>query len=270
MTEPTSTCDHQEAEYAGGFRVVNRKGQIILWWKVKFRKGEEPFALCVYRPELADSEEERRKVVDIFEDKRRRWRFSLYDMLDVTAEITTYLAETGPKMEGLRQKASRPESVTVYVTDLSTGQKEGLTLDVSGSETTHQRRSASDLNKEAEQLASYSPKKPLCEMNLEEVEAEARRIQDMDSLDKGKCLESIKVKSTADLINRVESFSSVTSIHECVVIVLSELELRRRRLLQKHLSPLERKFWRWHSEMIRNANAHSSTRHATHETAMQG
>jgi hypothetical protein len=110
----------------GGVLLRNRRKQVVFWFKGKGNQtGGRNFALCVYRPELADSPEMRREMEVVFGKVQRLAeisRMQLFDMDDFESELRQTFNELGV---GAREyvRSRRTEDVTFKLTDLVSGRK---------------------------------------------------------------------------------------------------------------------------------------------------
>ena len=114
-----------ELKPVGGVVVRNKKGQVVGWFKGKDPEGGRSFALCLFRPELADSPAMRVGLEQTFQAIREvaaRNGLPLFDMEDFEAQLKRTFDELGV---GAKEyvKSRRTEDLTFKLTDLATGKK---------------------------------------------------------------------------------------------------------------------------------------------------
>jgi hypothetical protein len=103
----------------------NRKKQIVGWFKGKDPEGGASFALCLFRPELADSPVMRAALEETFrllKEVAAREGFPMFDMSDFESELRRTFGELGVGAEEY-VKSQRTEDLTFKLTDLATGKK---------------------------------------------------------------------------------------------------------------------------------------------------
>ena len=109
----------------GGVFVRNRNKQVVFWLKGKDPEGKRSFALCLFRPELADDGKMRGELELAFGELKRgadRLGLPLFDMRDFEAEMARTFTELGVGAEEY-VKSRRTEDLTFKLTDLATGKK---------------------------------------------------------------------------------------------------------------------------------------------------
>ena len=121
-----------ELKPVGGVVVQNKKGQVVGWFKGKDPEGGRSFALCLFRPELADSPAMRVGLEQTFQAIREvaaRNGLPLFDMEDFEAQLKRTFDELGV---GAKEyvKSQRVEDMTFNLTDLATGKKVAVTFGV--------------------------------------------------------------------------------------------------------------------------------------------
>lgn len=125
--------DGLELKPVGGVVVRNKKKQIVGWFKGKDNPEEgRSFALCLFRPELADSPAMRAGLEQTFQAIREaaaRNGLPLFDMVDFEEQLRRTFDELGV---GAKQyvKSQRTEDLTFALTDLATGKKVDVTFGV--------------------------------------------------------------------------------------------------------------------------------------------
>lgn len=114
-----------ELKPVGGVAVRNKKGQIVGWFKGKDPEGGQSFALCLFRPELADTPAMRVGLEQTFgaiREAAARSGLPLFDMADFESEVRRTFDELGV---GAKEyvKSLRTEDLTFKLRDLATGKK---------------------------------------------------------------------------------------------------------------------------------------------------
>jgi hypothetical protein len=103
----------------------NRKNEIVGWVKGKDPDGGQSFALCFFRPELADSLEMRAGLEDalrMLKEFAARAGFPLFDMADFESEMRRTFDELGVSPEEY-VRSHRTEDMTFRLRDLATGRR---------------------------------------------------------------------------------------------------------------------------------------------------
>jgi len=109
----------------GGVFVRNRNKQVVFWLKGKDPEGQRSFALCLFRPELADDGKMRSGLELAFGELKRvaeRLGLPLFDMTDFESELRKTFTELGVGAEEY-VKSRRTEDLTFKLRDLATGKK---------------------------------------------------------------------------------------------------------------------------------------------------
>jgi hypothetical protein len=122
--------DALELKPVGGVFVRNRNKQVVFWLKGKDPVGQRSFALCLFRPELADDDKMRGELELAFGEVKRvaaRLGLPLFDMRDFEAEMARTFTELGVGAEEY-VRSRRVEDLTFNVTDLVSGRKVKLTM----------------------------------------------------------------------------------------------------------------------------------------------
>jgi hypothetical protein len=114
-----------ELKPVGGVIVRNKKGEIVGWFKGKDPEGGQSFALCLFRPELADTPAMRVGLERAFQAIREaaaKNGLPLFDMADFEEQLRRTFEELGV---GAKEyvKSRRTEDLTFKLTDLATGRK---------------------------------------------------------------------------------------------------------------------------------------------------
>ena len=109
----------------GGVVVRNKKKQIVGWFKGKDPEGGRSFALCLFRPELADTPAMRvglEQTLQAIKEAAARNGLPLFDMADFESEMRRTFEELGV---GAKEyvNSRRTEDLTFKLTDLATGKK---------------------------------------------------------------------------------------------------------------------------------------------------
>jgi hypothetical protein len=118
-----------ELRPAGGIQVKNSKGELIFWFKGKDPEGMQSFALCLLRPELADTPEKAemiRATFAVIAEGARRARMPIFDAKDLERQMRKFIREMGSP----RTAAQRTEDITVRVREMTSGRRLKLTLGV--------------------------------------------------------------------------------------------------------------------------------------------
>jgi hypothetical protein len=109
----------------GGMVLRNRKNEVVGWVKGKDPDGGQSFALCLFRPELADSQEMRTGLEDalrMLKEFAARAGFPLFDMADFESEMRRTFDELGVNPEEY-VRYRRTEDMTFRLMDLATGRR---------------------------------------------------------------------------------------------------------------------------------------------------
>jgi hypothetical protein len=125
----SATASEFELRPVGGVRVRNRQGRTVFWFKGKDPSdGSMSFALCTFRPELADNPKMERNVRRVFRvmlAMARKGHFPIFDAQDLDCEMREFLGDVGATaLKGQR----REEEITLHVKELSTGRRLPLTI----------------------------------------------------------------------------------------------------------------------------------------------
>jgi hypothetical protein len=113
----------------GGIQVRNKKGEVVMWFKGKDPKGTSSFALCMYRPELADPEthEKLEQAFELAKSIARGMNLPLFDIREIARELNRMEKELGqPNAIG----SEKGEDVTLSLTEVNTGRRCRLTIGV--------------------------------------------------------------------------------------------------------------------------------------------
>ena len=105
--------------------VRNRAGRVVIWLKGKDSGDAPSFALCLFKPELADSPEMRRQLEAAFKEIKamaRELGLPLFDAAELEAQMRLYL--------GKNPQAPVGQEFPVFLTDLATGRRGRLTMKV--------------------------------------------------------------------------------------------------------------------------------------------
>jgi len=119
----------KELAICGGVQVRNKRGEVVLWAKGKGGEGVLPFALCLYKPELAEPEM-REKLAQAFEKVKiiaLSMHLPLFDMKDIARELNRMKEELG---QSDAIGAMKGEDVTLNLTEVNTGTKHRLTIGI--------------------------------------------------------------------------------------------------------------------------------------------
>lgn len=121
-----------ELKPVGGVVVRNKKGQIVGWFKGKDPEGGQSFALCLFRPDLADTPAMRLGLEQTFQaikETAAQNELPLFDMSDFEDQLRRTFEELGV---GAKEyvKSGRVEDMTFKLTDLATGKKVDVTFGV--------------------------------------------------------------------------------------------------------------------------------------------
>lgn len=122
--------DALELKPVGGVFVRNRNKQVVFWLKGKDPEGKRSFAVCLFRPELADDDRMRGELELAFGELKRvalGLGLLLFDMRDFEAEMARTFTELGVGAEEY-VKSRRTEDLTFKLTDLATGKKVDVTF----------------------------------------------------------------------------------------------------------------------------------------------
>lgn len=114
-----------ELKPVGGVVVRNKKGEIVGWFKGKDPEGGRSFALCLFRPELADTPAMRTGLEQTFQaikEAAAQNGLPLFDMSGFEEQLRKTFDELGV---GAKEfvKSRRTEDLTFKLTDLATGKK---------------------------------------------------------------------------------------------------------------------------------------------------
>jgi len=118
-----------ELKPVGGVLVKNRQGKVVLWFKGKDPElGEgQSFALCIFKPELADNgkmEGDIRRVFKLMVEWARNQRLPIFDSQDLDRQMKRFLGEIGPVP---LKKQRREEEITLHVREFTTQRRLPLT-----------------------------------------------------------------------------------------------------------------------------------------------
>lgn len=125
MDEENQADSGLSFEPVGGVQVRNKRGQVVLWFKGKNPEAASSYALCLYRPELADPDMKASLPV-AFEAAKAiasRLGLPLYNIDEVDREVAKMLREFGPN-----HRVTHSEDITIPVTDLVSGKPHKLTI----------------------------------------------------------------------------------------------------------------------------------------------
>lgn len=134
--------DALELKPVGGVFVRNRNKQVVFWLKGKDPEGQRSFALCLFRPELADNGKMRGELELAFGEVKRvaeRLGLPLFDMRDFEGEMARTFTELGVGAEEY-VKSRRTEDLTFKLTDLATGKKVDVVFGLHPAKPRHKKR----------------------------------------------------------------------------------------------------------------------------------
>lgn len=120
----------------GGVLLRNRRKQVVFWFKGKDNQaggGGRNFALCLYRPGLADSPEMRREMEVMFGKVKRLaeiLEMQLFDMEDFETELKRTFGELGVESQ----------DVTFVLRDIVSGRKVPVTFGITPAKPKRKRR----------------------------------------------------------------------------------------------------------------------------------
>jgi hypothetical protein len=124
----SATASEFDLRPVGGVWVKNSRGQTVFWFKGKDPDEGPSFALCTFKPELADDpkmEKDVRHVFRVMLLMARKGHFPIFDAEDLDVEMKKFLEGFDPA--DLR-KQKREEEVTLQVKELSSGRRLPLTI----------------------------------------------------------------------------------------------------------------------------------------------